>query len=107
MKKFLVGACVLLLAGTGCNGGDTTLTPGSTDDPSFQIFMEEFGNIDDGTGVMVQSMFDMMDGVFNANPRTRPTRPGSTRSPWTTTTRARSGSEPSRPPTPSPGPGYP
>jgi len=76
MNKYLVGACVFLLFGIGCNGENTTLTPGSTDDPNFQIFMEEFGNIDDGTGVMVQSMFDMMDGVFNSNPDNPPNAAG-------------------------------
>ena len=35
MKKYLAGALVLLLAGTGCFGSDesTPLTPGELDDP--------------------------------------------------------------------------
>jgi hypothetical protein len=74
MKKYLAGALVLLLAGTGCFGSDesTPLTPGDLDDPDFQIFMDEFETIDDGNGLMVESMFEMIDGIFNSAPGTPP-----------------------------------
>lgn len=72
MNKYLVGALVLLLLGTGCNGENTTLTPGAADDPGYQLFTQEFSNIDDGTGAMVESMFQVMNGVFNASPNAAP-----------------------------------
>ena len=70
MRKYLVGALVLLIAGTvGCGDEETTpLTPGEIDDPAFQLFMSEFDIVDEGTGIMFDSMLETVDGVFNSTP---------------------------------------
>ena len=70
MKKHLVGALVLLVAGTvGCGDEETTpLTPGALDDPAFELFMSEFDIVDEGTGVMFDSMLETVNGVFNSSP---------------------------------------
>ena len=75
MKKYLVGALVLAFAGAGCLGGEDSnpLTPGDVDDPAFEAFTAEFDAIDEGTGFMVESMFEIVDGIFNSAPGTPPT----------------------------------
>lgn len=70
MNRYFVGALVLLLAGTvGCGNDETTpLTPGAPDDPEFELFMSEFGMMDEGTGIMFDSMLETVNGVFSSAP---------------------------------------
>jgi hypothetical protein len=70
MRMYFVGALVLLLAGTvGCGDEETTpLTAGALDDPEFELFMSEFGMVDEGTGIMFDSMLETVNGVFSSAP---------------------------------------
>jgi hypothetical protein len=65
MKKYLVGSLVLLVAlTTGCGDDETTpLTPGDPADADFQMFAQQFEGIDEGTGMMVEMTFALIDGV--------------------------------------------
>lgn len=73
MKKYFVGALVLALMGAGCGDDNSSpLTPGDPADPAFQTFTAEFDAIDGGTGLMVESVFGVVEGIFNSAPGTPP-----------------------------------
>jgi hypothetical protein len=73
MNRILLGALVLLVAAFGCGDEQSPLTPGDVNDPDFEMFMTQFESIDQGTGLMVDAMFDIVDGVINSNPENPPT----------------------------------
>ena len=63
MKRFLALAVAMTFVVTAC-GGDDPLTPGAVDDPSFEIFSEEYDQVDGDITLMAELAFDSIDGVF-------------------------------------------
>lgn len=73
MKKYLIGAMVLLLFSVGCGGDDTApLTQGDPGDPEYQMMAEQFSGVDLTTQLMAEMVFDAIDGITAAQAGTTP-----------------------------------
>lgn len=73
MKKYLIGATVLLLFAVGCGSDDNTpLTQGDPSDPEFQMLAGQFEGIDQTTQLMAEMVFDTIDGITATQAGTSP-----------------------------------